>query len=316
MLAYRFEQIEGPGVRHEEKRRVFDAPFGMEVDGVPGIARHVGDVVVELAVLGLVDVGLRPAPEGRALVDHLLLAAIVFQPDREADVVGVGLDDGADAERFQELAVVFAQVKLDPCSAGGVGLRRDRERSGSVGPPAPALGLVGLARHHLDPLRNHEARIEAHTELADETGGEAILPVLLVLSVAALRLGHLLDERLGAGACDRPEVVDQLFAVHADAVVGHHQHAALAIGRNRHRERSVVAQQIGLCDRRVAQLVAGVRGIGDQLPQENLLVAIKRIGHEAEQLADFGLERVALPVRFRHHFLRFARFAGDSERYM
>ena len=176
-----------------------------------------------------------------------------------------------------------------------------------------ALGLAGPARHHLDALRNHEGRVEADAELADQPGCEAVLSILpfrIVLSVAALRLGHLLDEGLGAGARDGAEVVDQLLAVHADAVVGHHQHAVFAVGLDGYRERGIVAQQLGLRDRRVAQLVAGVRCVRDQLPQEYLLVAIERVGHEAEQFADLGLERVTLPVRFRHRSLRFARPRG------
>ena len=196
---------------------------------MPGIARHVGDVVVELAILHLVDVALRPAPERRALVHHLLLAALVLEPDGQADVIGVRLDDGADAERLQELARVLAQVELDAGAASGVGLGRDGEGAGPVRAPAPAFGLVGPAGDDVHALGHHEGRVEADSELTDEAGGEAILPgvpALLVLLLAALRLGHLLDEGLGAGARDRPQIVDELVAVHADAVVRDHQHAA------------------------------------------------------------------------------------------
>ena len=305
--AHRVEQVEGPGVGHEEQGGVLDPPFGVQVDGVPGIARHVGDMVVELAVLVLADLAPRPAPERRALVDHLLLAALVLEPDRQADMVGVGLDDGADAERLQELPRLLAQVELDAGAACGVGLGRDGEGARPVRAPAPALGLVRPAGHDLDALRDHEGGVEAHAELADEPGGQpgrSVLRVLLVRPVAGLRLGHLLDERLGARARDGAEIVDQLVVAHADAVVGDRQHAGLVVGRDRHLERGIVAEQVGLRDRRVAQLVARVGCVGDQLAQEDLLVAVERVGHEAEQLADLGLERVALPVRVRHQPLR------------
>ena len=48
-----------------------------------------------------------------------------------------------------------------------------------------------------------------------------------------------------------------------------------------------------------AQLVAGVGGVGDQLAQEDLPVAVQRVDHELQQLADFGLETVRLPSASR-----------------
>src|SRR3546814_6246134 len=40
----------------------------------------------------------------------------------------------------------------------------------------------------------------------------------------------------------------------------------------------------------VAQPVAGVGGVGDQLPEEHLLFAVERVGDDVEQPADLGLE--------------------------
>ena len=52
----------------------------------------------------------------------------------------------------------------------------------------------------------------------------------------------------------------------------------------------VVLEQRGVGERLEAQLVAGVRGVGDQLAQEDLLVAVQRVDHQVEELLDLGLE--------------------------
>ena len=53
-----------------------------------------------------------------------------------------------------------------------------------------------------------------------------------------------------------------------------------------------LADQVRLGDRLVAQLVAGVGGVGDQLAQEHVGLGIDRVHHQAQQLRHLGLERV------------------------
>ena len=43
-------------------------------------------------------------------------------------------------------------------------------------------------------------------------------------------------------------------------------------------------------ERLEAQLVGGVGGVGDQLAQEDLLVAVQGVDHQLEQLLHLGLE--------------------------
>ena len=52
----------------------------------------------------------------------------------------------------------------------------------------------------------------------------------------------------------------------------------------------IVGQQRRLGDRLVAQLLAGVGGVGDQLAQENVLVGIDRVHHQMQQPRNVGLE--------------------------
>src|SRR3546814_6537494 len=62
-------------------------------------------------------------------------------------------------------------------------------------------------------------------------------------------------------------------------------------------EGAVVAEQSRLGKRGVAQPVTGVGGVGDQLPQEDLLLRVERVRDDVEQPADLSLE---IHLFFRH----------------
>ena len=84
----------------------------------------------------------------------------------------------------------------------------DRELALAVGGPHPGLVAAGPPGQHVDPLGHHEGRVEADAELADQLGA----------SVALARLDPL-HEGAGSRAGDGAEILDQLVAAHADAVV-------------------------------------------------------------------------------------------------
>ena len=87
-----------------------------------------------------------------------------------------------------------------------------------------------------------------------------------------------------------PRPLGQVFAGHADAVVREGQRLGVRIDRNLDRERSAVLDQFRLGDRFVAQLLAGVGGVGDELADEDLAVGIDRMDHQMQQARNVGLE--------------------------
>jgi uncharacterized protein YciI len=116
---------------------------------------------------------------------------------------------------------------------------------------------------------------------------------------AALRaLGELAEEGARARARDGAEVVDQLLAIHADAGVGNRQSTGRCVGADADRQRCAIAEQLRLGDGLVAQPVAGVRAIRDQLAQEDVALRIDRMHHQAQQLGHLGLEGVGLGGAF------------------
>ena len=66
--------------------------------------------------------------------------------------------------------------------------------------------------------------------------------------------------------------------------------ARLRVEAHADREVRVALEERAVGERLEAQLVAGVGGVGDQLAQEDLLVAVQGVDHQVEQLLDLGLE--------------------------
>ena len=114
-----------------------------------------------------------------------------------------------------------------PAAAGA-----DREGALAVGRPAPGLVAAGAAGDHLDLVGDHERRIEADAELADQGGAFAGL----------VRLEPL-HEGLGAGARDGAERLDHLVAAHADAVVLDRERAGVGVDADGDARLGVVAEQ-------------------------------------------------------------------------
>ncbi len=102
-----------------------------------------------------------------------------------------------------------------------------------------------------DFVRDHEGRIKADAELANERGG----------FLASVFGRKLVQEGLGAGAGDGAKPLGQVFAGHADAIVREGQRLGVRIDRNLDREGRAVLDEFRLGDCFVAQLLAGVGGV-------------------------------------------------------
>ncbi len=153
-----------------------------------------------------------------------------------------------------------------------------------------SAGPAGLDDH----LVGHdEGRVEAHAELADEVG------VLLLLA------GQLADELAGAGTGDGAELADDLLPGHADAVVDDGHRLRRRVVLHPDLQLRIGLQQGRVGQRLEAQPVGRIRGIGDQLPEEDLPVAVEGVDHEVQELLHLGLETVG-----------FARSDGHGRGYL
>ena len=301
-LVILIEDVEGPLLGEVEERRELGRPFGPVVDDAGGIGEIVGNVFVKLVVLLLADLGLILQPDrftrieglgfgfldGLLLVLRIRLAAGHLHHHRVVDEIGVLLDDLAQLPFFEVLPGVFLEVKddvgaatvllalLQGVAAVGIGLPDHRLVGGSTGAPGPDGDLIG----------DHEGRVETDPELADQFG--------IVLDLPALQQ---LDELLGPRVGNGPEGLHRLIPGHADAVVAHRQGAGGRIGDQLDLPVAPLGVDRGVGQRQVAGLVDGVRGVGDQFAQEDLLVRVEGMDHQVEDLVDLGFE---LALAHRH----------------
>src|SRR5208283_5379339 len=213
-------------------------------------------------------------PKGLDRVD-----ALAVQVDRERHERAVPLEDLADAPVLAELRALVLEVDghlAAPALAGGF---LDGVTSPAVaGPEEALLQRPPRVRVHPDGLGHHERRIEPDAELADETGG------LLV----ALAEGP--QERLGARVRDRPQVLHQLGLRHPDPEVLDREGLGLVVGRDVDLELELVVVDVLLGEPEVAQLLERVGRVAYQLAHEDLLLCVKRVDDDIEQLLDLGLE--------------------------
>ena len=145
--------------------------------------------------------------------------------------------------------------------------------------------VAGAPRLDHDLIGDHERRIEADAELADQIGG-----AFLGLIVGA----QFLEKGAGAGAGDRAERLDELLAAHADAIVGEGQRFFVGVNGDADGEWTAAFDKLGAGERLVTQFLAGVGGVGDELANENIAVRIDRMDHQIKEARNVGLEILRL----------------------
>ena len=121
-----------------------------------------------------------------------------------------------------------------------------------------------LAKDHL--VRDHERRVEAQTEVADDG--------------LVLILGHKL---LGTREGDLVDVAVHLVGRHTDTVVTNRQDALLGIDLHLDLQVARLALPCALRRER-AQLLRGIDGIRNQLTQENLVVRIQKLFNDRKDI--------------------------------
>ncbi|MEA3219044.1 MAG: hypothetical protein OZX49_00122 [Immundisolibacter sp.] len=292
-------QVERLGGRHEQQGGVFVAALDAAVQLRQRRLHVVAELLVEGVVFVLRDVRARPRPQGGGLVDgvpggrgvgvcHLGFALFGGglggrHAHREGDVVGVGADDGFQAPGVGELVRVVAQVQHDFGPARRTdGLDAVLALAGRL--PAHALRVrpAGAAGGQRDAVGDDEGGVETDAELADQAR-------ILRLAGGLASLQRL-QELGSAGMGDGADVGDDFLTAHADAVVAHGDGVRLRIALDFDAQLAAAVHQRGVAVALEAQLVERVGGVGDQLAQENLAVAVQAVDHQLEQLTGFGGE--------------------------
>ena len=252
-LALWLEQVERLCRRREQQHRIGLTPLGAVMQRHRRFVEGAGDRLVGLRIVFRRQIRFRPLPQRAGRIDLPRLTLLGLEQDRKLDVVGIGADNPLDLESFQIFCRVRLQVQNDFRAArdalGVVFTRRsDIEPVAAGRCPGPDLFGSSAATGDNDAIGDHEGRVEADPELADQPG-------------AVLGFGQAGEKGFGAGTRDGAEVVDQFLPVHADAVIGYRQRAGLLVRRDADFGRLAVGDQVGRRDRLVAQFIAGVGAV-------------------------------------------------------
>ena len=103
-----------------------------------------------------------------------------------------------------------------------------------------------------------------------------------------------LHEGLGPGLGDGAQVVDHVGLGHPDTGVDDGEGLGISVRDDLDEELLLVVQLAGVSQGLVPDLVQGIGGVGDQLPEEDLLVGVERVDDQAHQLGNISLESEGL----------------------
>ena len=289
------EEIEGAFGGHEHEGLELHRALGRHVDDFGGLLGIARDLLIELVVFLWLYFALALEPDGFATVEGLRLFQLLpitldldLHLHRVLDEVGVLANDLAEAIFLDEVTGIFAQVEDDVSAAPRALGILDSEGSLAVGFPFHGSGAGGgRTGDDGNAVGRHERGIEANAELPDQFG-----------TVGGVGCLEGLDELPGAGSGDGAEVLDDLIAGHANAVVRDHQRARGGIGREVDSIIGVAGGEVGLRQGAETEFVDGVCRIGDQLAQKDLSLGIEGVNNDIEQLLELGLELMS--GRCRH----------------
>ena len=250
-------------------------------------------MVVKLLIGRVVYLRFRSRPNRRRLVQPLtnrrvLATSNLGQRNRKGDMIRVCLDDVTDSRRVEILLSVLLQLQDNLRAAVGIGRRLDREFTEAVGTPAPSGIVSRLAGRYGHFVRHHKGGIEPNAKLADQIDVAA-----LAGSIFFLAAGHRIKKRRRTRSRDSAQIFNEVLLIEADAVISNRQGLCFLVELEIDPIRAIARRQCFVGERCVAELVARIRRIGNQLAQKNLLFAIKRIGDDVQQAADFCLKLMA-----------------------
>jgi hypothetical protein len=121
-------------------------------------------------------------------------------------MVGIGLDDGLDAQALAVLLCVLLELHLDGGATWRIcGCFDHLETAAAVGGPLPCLVVASLAADDNDAVGDHEGGIEADAELTDQVDVGFFL-----LGFVLFCLGELFCKAGRARTGDGAKIIDQL----------------------------------------------------------------------------------------------------------
>ncbi|GIX63105.1 uncharacterized protein BcabD6B2_25400 [Babesia caballi] len=285
---------------NEQEGPEVDVSLRHEVDVREGLRARPTNGLVEGRVLLLRDLRLVPGPDGLDVVDVVPLGlggALVSlkHVDGEPDELAVLLDQLLDLAAFEVLRGILLEEEGDlrTVLTERVSLGVLVELVLGVGRRLPdVLLVVPVLRLHDDAVGDEEDRVESDTELPDE---------VCVVFALGDGVNEVCRSRLG----DSPQVVNQLVLGHTHTGIDNRERALG--GRGPDPDRQLVSAVCAVfAEFENFVLFERIGGVGNKLPEEDLLVRVQRVDDNVHHTREVGLVRVAFSAfgRLGHFFVR------------
>ncbi len=188
--------------------------------------------------------------------------ALLAADNRHGQEAAIFAQEGVDTFLFEEFGAVAVDMQHNVGAAFGAGAFTEGVFGRAVAFPAHRSGTFAVAQRvdfHL--VGNHECRVEAQAEVADD-GVRAVF--VFIEEVLGTRKGNLVD------------VFFDIVGVHADAAVAHCQCACGFVEGHSHRGIAYLALEFAE-RRQGAQFLCGVHGIAHQFAEEDFVVAVEEL---------------------------------------
>ena len=242
----------------------------IQVNPEQRLFRHRVEVLVELLIVLVLQFRRFAHPGRRCLVDDVVFLGIDILPvlpfllfaegDRNWEEAAILSQKAGELLLVQEVLVLVVDVEDDVRTTVFLGCLLHCIFRRTVATPFHRnRTFLARLRNDFYLLGNHERRVEAQTEVADD-GSRVVL--------------ILLNELLGAGESDLVDILVDFFGCHTDTTVGNGD--CLVVELNP--DGQVAHLTFELADgSQCLQLLRRIDGIGNQLTKENLVVAVQKL---------------------------------------
>ena len=283
--------------RNIQQAGVIQLAFHLVVGPGQRVFKIVSDVLVELLVLLVLDLGTRERPERCRIVDGFVLVFLFtfvgfsLHHHREGDMIRVLLHQTAQFPTIGEFLGVWFQMQDDLGTAIFPIDLLNGKLAVALGLPMHTLfcGCTGTAGKHIHLISHDKRRVETDTELTDQ------------LAVLFLVAGKLLEEFGGTGTGNGAQVLDDVVTGHADAVVGQGNGIRLFVKIQTNLQLRIAFIQAVILQSGETKFIFSIGSVRNQLTKEDFLIGIQRVNHQVKQLLHFSLESKRLFIGFNRH---------------
>ena len=231
----------------------------------------------------ILDVGL-----GLIFISDLLVFSLEDQEfNGVVDEFGVLLDDFLELAFLEVFSVLILQVEDDVSTTANISTEITSNGEGTTSSALPdVLFIITVVSDDSHTVGNQVGRVETDTKLTDHVHVSTFLDGL--------------HESLGTRTGNGTKIVDQIRASHTNTSISNGQCLVFFVGNDANVEVLGVAQKgllgimVSSTQTFVLDLVNGIRGVGNQLSKENVLVGVESIDDQVHQFVNVSLEGIDL----------------------